>query len=433
MQLHSSKKSFFNGTHRTVNPEATKRMLLKKIKDSGLPVYGKVFKIGAFNKVEVPVYAVTRSGVDIFRKSELPSWGKGLADDLALVSGLMERVERFTASDVTARKKELVYSDLYGIQGLGAISRWDFVPCNLQRKLYSKKEIDSQKRLWVRCYSLSKKQETFVPANLVFLTSQRCRDDFSNSTGLATGNSIEEALLHALCEIIECHLEDVVSWNKVKVPTIDIESIGDRQLRELLVRIVNDEGLEVRLNYFTGSFKIPAIRIFAYPRNPPYLGNFSFYTALGVHPDKHVALARAITELMQARAATLFLLKHGHPKINMLMRMPHDIHAFFDDVIDFEKQIPFRAIESYNQVDLLEDIKFIMKLLHQKGCEIIAKDLTHPQIGIPAVRVLVTGLQPGILGIGIVKLNDKAARISSHLHYSRYLARNIKTIKLAMH
>ncbi|MDD5566287.1 MAG: YcaO-like family protein [Candidatus Omnitrophica bacterium] len=406
-------------------------MLLKRIKSSGLPVYERTLRIGALNQANIPVYAVTHNG--LFRNARLPSWGKGLTDDLALVSGLMERVERFTASDSAVRKKELVYSDFHGIKNLGAISRWDFVPCNLQRKLYSKREIDSQKRPWVRCYSLSSKKETFIPANLVFLNPRLCRDDFSNSMGLATGNNIEEAILHALCEIIECHLEDVVSWNKVKVSTIDVESIKNRQLSDLIVRIVRDEGLEVKLNYFTGSFKIPAIRIFAYPRTPPYLGNFSFYTALGVHPDKNVALARAITELMQVRAATMFLLRHNHPTINMLNHMPQDIHSFFDDVIDSGKRIPFRAIESYNQADLLEDIKFIIKLLHSKGCEIIAKDLTHPQIGIPAVRVLVTGLQPGILGVGIVNLHDRAVRISRHLHYFRYLTRNIKKIKLVGH
>ena len=444
MQLHSSKKLFFDGTHRAVAPKETKKRILKEIKRSQLPIYDKIIDISGYNKAKVPIYAIAHS--KRFGKCKLPgwkctgtccsncrlpSWGKGLTDDAALVSGLMERVERYVASDITARENEIIFSDLYSLKKKGAMSRWDFVPCNLQRKLYTKKEIDKQARPWVRCFSLTKNKDVFIPTNLIFFNSDWCKDDFSDSTGLASGNTFEEAIVHALCETIERHQEDVVLWNRIKVPTISIESIKDRDLIKLIKDIQVKEGLEVYISYLTGPFKIPVIRVFAYPRKPPYFLDLSYYSTIGVHPDKRVALSRALTELIQSRVSLLYRNEknYDHDKVYSSNYFPHEMLSFFTTTIS-DRVISFDEIKSYENKDILDDIKLITNILHNLGSEVIIKDLTHPQIDIATVRVLITGLQPGIFGICIIDLNHKAARITPHLHYYNYLKKNIKNIEL---
>jgi len=440
MELHSSKKIFFKGTHRAASLKETKEMVLRKIKHSKLPVFDQIIDISSYNKCKIPVYAITHS--KRFGKCRLPgwkctgfccsncrlpSWGKGLTDDAALVSGLMERVERYTASDIFSRESEIIFSDYHGLKNKGAISRWDFVPCNLQRKLYSKKEIDKQTRPWVRCFSLTMAKDVLVPANLVFSNGEWCQNDFFDTSGLASGNSIEEAVVQALCEVIERHLEDVVSWNKVKVPTVLIESVQDKGLIRLIKKLQTKEDLEVWISYLTGNFKIPAIRVFAYPRKPPYLLTLPFYSAVGVHPDKNVALSRALTELIQSRACALYRMENNYDKPDSSNCFPREMLSFYiqtlsDNIISFDK------IKTYQNLDNLDDIKLITGLLHRLGAEIIIKDLTHPQIDISTVRVLATRLQPGILGISLPSLDHKVARITPHLDYYNYLKKNIKKI-----
>lgn len=442
MELHSSKKLFFKGTHRIISPKETKERILKEIKRSKLPIYDEIIDISGYNKTKIPVYAITHS--KRFGKCRipdwkctggccsncrLPSWGKGLTDDAALVSGLMERVERYIASDILSRESEIVFSDFNSLKNKGAMSRWDFIPCNLQRKLYSKKEVDKQVRPWVSCFSLTKNKDVFVPANLIFFSSEWCQDDFSDTTGLATGNTLEEAIVHALCEIIERHIEDVVLWNKIKVPTIPINSIKDKDLIKLIKDIQINEGLEVRISYLTGNFKIPAIRVFAYPRNPPYLLTMAFYSSVGVHPDKDIALSRALTELMQSRASTLYRIDEKYSQLDSSSCFPSELLSFYtqtigNDVVSFDK------VDSYENEDILEDIKLITGILHNFGSEIIIKDLTCAQLNIATVRVLATGLQPGIFGISIPNPKHKAARITSHLNCYDYLKKNIKNIEL---
>lgn len=427
MRLKNSPKTFYFGSHRIVDPKKTKEFVLKKIKQSRLPIYSKAVRIERFDKVGIPVYAVMHSNK--FNNAPLPSWGKGLTNDLAYVSGLMERVERYSASDSFARKKEIIFSDFKAIRQKAAISRWDFVPCNLQRKIYSKTAIDKQVLPWTKCFNLTKKKNVFVPANLVFFKSDWCKDDFSDTTGLAAGNNIEEAISHALYEEVERHIQDVIYWNRLKVPIIKPESIRDSFLRKIIDKF-QAEGVRLIFNYLTGSFKIPAISVFGYNVKGTYPDSHAFYTAVGVHPDKKIALLRTLTELAQSRANTLFGIENSLFSIRKLDYLPNNIYKFFSGISDKGNTISFDGIASYMNSDVLEDIELIANIVEAKGCEIIIKDLTHSRIGIPAVRTIIKGLQPGILGLGIVDLNHKVARVSQHLDHYSLLEKNLKDLSL---
>lgn len=427
MKFITSPKRYYKGTHRVISPEQTKKIGLKKIKSSGLEVFKKIIRIDMHDILGIPVYAAIHNNK--FNNSNQPSWGKGVTASAAYVSSMMERAERYSASDAGQWAQEIVYASFKDINRQAAISRWDFVPCNLQRKLYTKSEINKQIFPWVKCFSLSRNKEVFVPANLVYLKSDWCQNDFSDTTGLAAGNNIEEAVLHALCEIIERHLEDTIHWNRLRAPLIDNESINKGELKKIIRRFTQ-KNINLHLSYLTGDFKIPAIRAFAYPKEGPYIKSASFYYSIGVHPDKTVAAMRALTELAQSRACALYKIKNKYIKIGKSGKFPSEFRYFLGEIIRESNKLCFDNIPSYDNGDLVKDIKFIIDLLHAKGCEIIVKDLTHPLMGIPTVRVLVQGLQPGILGIGIANLNHKAARLSAHLKYQYFFVNNIKNITL---
>lgn len=427
MKLLSSSVAYRRGTHRIFNPSKTKQIILKKIKQSRLSIYEKILKIDYLHKVQgIHVYAVTHNNK--FKVSKQPSWGKGLSDDLAFVSGLMERVERYSASDVNAFNKQIVYANFHQLKAHGAISRWSFVPNNLQRKISTKKKIDGQKSPWIESFSISRNKEVFVPANLVFLKPHWQTNDFSDTTGLASGNNVEEAVLHGLCEIIERHLEDTTHWNRKKIPNIDIESIQNKDSKKIIKKI-EEKKIQIFLSYLSDDFEIPAIRVFGYAQGGFFPGSFSFYSATGVHPDKNVALSRALTEFIQSRASAIYSLKERKDEIKIFNFIPKNIYRFYHDIMEENEILKFGEIKSCAMGDILADINFLVESLKRKKVEIIVKNLTHPEIGIPTVRVLARNLQPGVLGIGIVNLNHRVARISHHLKYLNYLKKNIKNVE----
>lgn len=428
LTLRRSLKKYHQGTHRICSPQETERMVLKKVRDSGLPVYFELERIDHLDKIGLPVHAVHYS--DVFNNTKQAGQGtcckgKGLSAVDSRVSALMERVERFSASDMSL--KDIVFSPFRDLDN--AISRWDFVPCNLQRKLYTKKEVDRQRLPWTKCFSLSHDREVMAPANLVYFRSFKENNDFSYTTGLASGNSREEAIFHGLCEVIERHLQEVIYRNGVKTPLVDIESIADENLRDLIGGFTS-KGIKLHINYLSLDFQIPAFGVLGFDQAPPYFDSYSFYSSVGVHTDKTVALTRALTELAQSRASFLYALKNKELSVGETSALPASVIRAHSQVLDPSGLRSFEDISESSREDISEEIRWIVEVLKGKGCEVLIKDLTHPSIGIPVVRVLVRGLQPGLFGIGVVDLNHQVAQISKHLAYHGRLKRDVGEIGL---
>ncbi len=414
--LKKSKKYFLVGNHRTVNPKKTYAVVTEAIKRAQLPIWDNIERIDSFDILGLPVFAVIHQ--DIFHNSKTPNWGKGPTEILAQVSGMMERVERYSASDVN---KKILKFDRFNNLKKRAISRWDLVPCNLQRSLYTKAELDDKKIYWENCFSLTTGDEVFIPANLVYFLPVPELKDFSYTAGLAAGNSIEEAIIYALCELIEHHLEELYYRNKIKSSTIDLKSIENQEIKKMVESYVSND-MELCLSYTNLNFGIPVVRAFAFPKNGPYLNSYGFYAAMGVHPDKDVAITRALTELAQFRSAAIYAKENGMEKISLSEKKPQHIFDFFSSIIDSKKKIHYNQIKNYALDDMKDEIEMLTNILENKGCEVIFKDLTHPILKIPVVRVIILGLQPGIFGSGIIDLDHPAARISEQLNcYNDYV------------
>jgi len=280
------------------------------------------------------------------------------------------------------------------------------------------------------CYSLSRHKDVLVPANLVLFDRCCAENDFSYTTGLASGNNIQEAVTHALYEVIERHIEDIVHWNKVKIPTVPVESINDRSLLKLICSIEKAGESRLVISSCTEEFKIPAFRVFAYPLKGPFPASYAYYTSLGVHLDKTVALSRALTELVQGQVCSRYRVSKGFNKTPLVKEFPRCIMSFFSDVIDEKRLSPFSSITSMARDDFRDDLLLLKAILEDRGAEILVRDLTHPEIGIRTVRVIVRGLHPGNFGVSIVDLMHKAARISPFLGSYSQLTRAIKHMPL---
>jgi ribosomal protein S12 methylthiotransferase accessory factor len=136
-----------------------------------------------------------------------------------------------------------------------------------------------------------------VPAELVFLPYQNGPSYFgSSSNGLASGNSLEEATLHGLCEVIE---RDIRSYQYVRDTSalVDPESLPP-QARDFAMRIL-DAGLQLSVRYQANAFQLPYfMAVIVEPdRNSPIYVNGGY----GCHLSRELAVMRAITEAAQSR------------------------------------------------------------------------------------------------------------------------------------
>jgi ribosomal protein S12 methylthiotransferase accessory factor len=118
----------------------------------------------------------------------------------------------------------------------------------------------------------------------------------ASSNGLASGNTVREATLHGLCELLE---RDIRSFQALRDTSsrIDLDSIEGPAAA--LVRAAREAGLELSVRSAGSVFGVPYFVAVLYDAEAcsPHLVNAGF----GCHPHRGVALVRAIAEAAQSR------------------------------------------------------------------------------------------------------------------------------------
>ncbi len=293
--------------------------------------------------------------------------GKGVSRDQKIASCLLEGIERYCGKyrgdeKLTVARYEDVRKD--------AIPPAEFVPSRLQMENWEGREIE-----WVWGYSLTRKKPVLVPAVFTFLAFKSRASRFVNydSNGLAAGNTLEEAILHGICEVVERDSALIVMKNRMRVPEIDYP------LSPKLVKLLN--GAECRVFNFTLDIPVPV------------LGTMVGETlAVGAHLDPDVALTRAVTEALQIfpQKSPVDFLKSGKKGTFNLKNLASD--------------------------DLKESIETCVRLLKKAGLETIVVDLSRPDVPFPVVRVLIPGTQP-IDAPGMPRLSKRCIEVPKKLGY----------------
>jgi ribosomal protein S12 methylthiotransferase accessory factor len=179
----------------------------------------------------------------------------------------------------------------------------------------------------------------------------------ATGTGLAAGNHQLEAVSHALCEVVE--RDAFAVWDERRV--------AHRTSRRLDLDTVDDPVCRRRL--------------------PAAIGG-------GCHPDRAVALSRALTEAAQSRLTLIAgsrddcppayyrRIRDGNALATHVARLGKPAERSFADVA----HVPAESIDA--------DVAHELDRLKAVGIrQAILIDLTRPGIDIPVVRMVVPGLE----------------------------------------
>ena len=128
-----------------------------------------------------------------------------------------------------------------------------------------------------------------------------------STNGLASGNTTDEALFHAICELLE---RDATSlWSLLSdaarlATEFAAGDVGDAAI-ERMSRHIEAAGLELRLFDQTTDLGVPCVM--AIISEPPLAGArlFDMSAGYGCHPVGARAIARAITEAAQTRITNI--------------------------------------------------------------------------------------------------------------------------------
>jgi ribosomal protein S12 methylthiotransferase accessory factor len=139
-----------------------------------------------------------------------------------------------------------------------------------------------------------------VPAELVFLPyrpHKRFTGPFgTSSNGLSSGNTLREATVHGLCELVE---RDVCSFEAVRDTSMPIELDTVHGPGAALVETIRAAGLELYVRTAYNPFGLPYFTAVIHDPDAcaPHLLNGGY----GCHPHRSVAFVRAVAEAAQSR------------------------------------------------------------------------------------------------------------------------------------
>ncbi|WP_303235098.1 YcaO-related McrA-glycine thioamidation protein [Methanosphaera cuniculi] len=375
--LNESQIKYKKSTHRTQSPEDTLRNIEKIIKDIGLT---RTSNITHLDRIKIPVFTSVRPMAEEGAVSVYA--GKGPNETHAKVSSIMEAIERYSA--------EIQDSDKFINQKYNPETSLDPESLILPKNIYHDDTLE-----WTKGYSIKTGAEILIPANAVYhpYNSSDVKHLFySNTNGLASGNTIEEAIFHGMMEVIERDAWSLFeAFRKVK-PEIICDNTQNEYIQELLKKF-SDANVSIKLIDLTSDNQIPTIGAVSEDltlKDPALLT-----LGIGTHLDPTIAAIRAITEVAQSRATQIHGTREDTTRANLLRNAGYDRmkrlnkHWFMQS----DKQINLEDMPNMSHDTFRENIEFTMKQLEKSDVnDAYYVDLTR-DIKIPVVRVIIPGME----------------------------------------
>ncbi|MDJ0683025.1 MAG: YcaO-like family protein [Xenococcaceae cyanobacterium MO_167.B52] len=253
----------------------------------------RITDITKLDRIDIPVFASIRPNAH--PRSLCVNAGKGVTEKEAQVSAYMEAIEYAAAEQNRNGIRILTATPIKVLDGQQRKTAiLDFCPLiNTEVDLNLPISVVQAEDILHYC-------PTFVPAELVFLPfiSNQIQDSIfgSTSNGLASGNSVQEATLQAVLEVIE---RDISSFQLIKDTSYLVVPESLSELAMSLVKKITKAGLKIYLRYVYNPYKVAYFAAIIFDLdsfNPLYIN-----AGFGCHPNKNVAIMRAICEAAQSR------------------------------------------------------------------------------------------------------------------------------------
>ena len=345
------------------------------------------------------------------RNLRIRSAGKGSTASQSAASALCEAVERYSGAfhgeEIRQRKR---YSDFAGTG--------DAIHPN-EVQLFSERQLDRGHATkaeelsvnmvparfdadalidWSPVWSLSHERHRYLPTSVLYYMVPDKRGGaglFADSNGCAAGNTLEEAILQGVLELVERDAFAIWWYNRLRQPPVDLESF------------CNDYLASAQENYRKHHRDMWMLDVTADLGIPVFVAISRRYDSevediifgAGAHLDPQIAASRAVSEMNQ-----------------MLLAVPAPDGSnpgySWDDptclqwwqtarVADHPFLAPApgsvpRCRADYPVADIAdvrEAIEHCRGLVEDKGLEFLVLDQTRPDVAVPVARVIVPGMR----------------------------------------
>ncbi|MFG1910726.1 YcaO-like family protein [Kribbella sp. NPDC048928] len=360
------------GTHRLKRPDATWSTISAYFDQVGIT---RVADVTHLDCIGVPVCMAIRPDSETLAVSQ----GKGATLELAKISAAMESIELWHAE----RPRPAPFTA--PVETLELPYRITDLPLRPDARIGR----TGAPLNWVTGLGIVNGKQIPVPLDMVGLSLSSGHDwkpaaFMQSSNGLASGNTVAEAALHGLYELIERHttssLRDGSLDNR---RTIRPESVPAGHCRELLAAL-SAADVRTELSAVPNEFGVPCHVCFIWSPEYPVV-----CAGAGCHSDPLVSLSRAVTEAVQTRLTGIAGTRDDIPSSNDALQVGVASPTFDAGDLDWDECLD--AL-SFDHARIGEELLAVAdQVAEVNGFEPIVVDLSSTT-DFAVVRVVCPGL-----------------------------------------
>ncbi len=412
---HCQKTFVQDGGHRYCSPQET----LRKYQHHISPITGVVREL-----VKIPGHGLTHSYVakhyflSVFddlnglrQNVGGRSGGKGRTDIQARASGFCEAIERYSG---VYQGNEIRRTGSY--QSMGEKAIHPNVCMNFSQLQYQNREqwnveckawfqkvpepFDIERKIdWTPVWSLTHQEFKYLPTAYCYYGYPQSYplDCWADSNGCAAGNTVEEAILQGLMELVERDCVALWWYNRLPKSQVDLDSFNEPYFHNLkeYYQAINREFWVLDI---TSDLNIPAFAAISRRTEGEVEDIILGY---GAHFDPKIAISRALTEVNQILPNVLWAKADGStqypPSADPLaIEWWESATVTNQPYLLPNEQSVTKVYADYPQLasnDLLEDIRLCQQILEQNNLEMLVLEQTRPDIGLKVAKVIVPGMR----------------------------------------
>ena len=373
-------KTFTRDQDKAITPEETVKRFYNRLDAFDIKILSEVKRIDN-GRLDIPVFFSVCTDEASALTGTKKQMGKGASEIQSKASACMELAERFSFFAFKSDQGNFVTGDYQTMRKNGydvldpayllkSVDDRSMSPQQLESLL---NEIPLQ---WTEATHINSSQQVYIPFTWFYAINE--------FNGPSAGNTVEEAALQGISEIVERHVCSKINHQKLRTPAIEIESISDPVACELIEKF-NKHNIELYLNDFSLDTGICTVGALAIDRSTfPELSEIVFTAGTTPGPDK--AIIRAITEVAQLAGdfnTGSNYVASGLPKPLSMEEVRY--------ITESGTSIRVSEMNELSDDNMKAEIENCVTALEKIGFEIFMIDVTHPDLDIPALYTIIPG------------------------------------------
>jgi ribosomal protein S12 methylthiotransferase accessory factor len=358
-------------------------------------------------------------------------YGSSFTDAQAIKAAILEVLERTCVIQSTSRRPTVYasYNSLHHDALHPSLLGMHDQSVDSSTNGYRQPFDEDKEYSWVWAYSTLTEKPTLILEQVAYYgrTADKGRFIYESSNGCSLGETLEEAVLHGICEVLERDGLMNMWYGQMPVPELFLAQDCPDSVRRYLDVLEND-GYQARFFNISNDLYVPAV--FAVAINKQECVP-KIVTGSASHLNPYQALSSALRELMvqmmHLNGLSEERIQQGHAMVGdssgIRQLLDHVVAAAMPEayprwrfLLEAERDQPLTVTEAYRDVqsrfqvesrDIRVILESVLQDLHQRGFDVIVVDQTNVEAaygGFHAVKVIIPGMTPVTFGYGNQRL-----------------------------